>query len=703
MRHNDINDSRVAFDGSTEAPAPGRIARTAPTRDYPVALLIALIAIAALIPSILLAGFALDRWSRTEEARERERVASLAQASAQSLDRHLRALINTAEVLAGSRHLQTSDIDVFESIARDAAVNADGDFVLIDPSMQQLVNTRVPIGTKLPKTSNAEDVGKVFANGAPIVTDLARGAVGGDVVFAILVPVRFERAIRYVLAYVPKPATVLDVLMEPYRPDGWLAAVIDGRGQIVARSEAHEAFFGQQSTIRSRLTGESGIVESVDLQGRGAVTAYHRLTVTSWTSVAWALKSQLSEPRERRFRLFLAMISAAVILSFLASWVVSRLVRTPALRLVDLANRVGQNEPLQHQPTLMREANVIGESLARASEDIRDRTTALAAVGQRLQLAIDAASAGFWTIDLSSGLHHLDARAKELAGFASTEPIDVATLVNSIHQDDRGRVTEALRQARAPTGEGRFDVEFRFIRPDGTERWVSTQAQQLKAIDGTVQLVGIVRDVTRRKRDEDKIKLLMREVVHRSKNLLAVVQSIAGQTARAGDPASFLSRFRDRLGALAASQTLLVESEWKGVEVKELVKAQLAHFEDLFGRRLTFSGDALRVKPDAAQAIGMALHELSTNAAKYGALSNLHGSVHVSWAVDREHGSRRFLISWTETGGPRFEAASKPGFGSVVTGKMVEAAMNGRVSVMREDNRFVWTLDANAADVLESA
>lgn len=670
-------------------------------RDYPVSLLIALITVAALIPSIMLAAVALDRWSRLEEARERERVISLAQASAQSIDRHLKSLINTAEVLAGSRHLQSRDIDVFESIARDAAVNADGDFILIDPSLQQLVNTRVPIGTKLPKTGNAQDVAGVLATGAPVVTDLARGAVAGNLLFAILVAVRINQSVDYVLAYVPKPSTILEVLMEPYRPDGWLAAVIDGRGQIVARTEAHDAFYGQQSSIRDRFNGDSGIVESTDLQGRAALTAYHRLTTTNWSSIAWVLKSQLAEPRERRFKLFLGMISAAILLSFLASWVVSRLVRTPAIKLVDLATRVGQDATMQHSPTLMREANVIGESLARASGDIRERTAALTAIGQRLQLAIDAAGAGFWTVDLSSGQHHLDARAKELAGFTSSEPIEVAALVNRIHEDDRGRVTEALRQARAPSGEGRFDVEFRFIGADGSERWVSTQAQQLKAADGTSQLVGIVRDITRRKRDDQKIQLLMREVVHRSKNLLAVVQSIAGQTARVGDSTTFLPRFRDRLGALAASQTLLVESEWKGVGVAELVKAQLAHFADLFGRRLTLEGAELRLKPDVAQAIGMALHELSTNAAKYGALSNSTGIVRVEWSIRAGAPRRRFHIRWAESGGPSSDAPAKPGFGSVVTGKMVEAATNGTVAVARDDGRFVWELEADADDVVD--
>jgi two-component sensor histidine kinase len=211
-----------------------------------------------------------------------------------------------------------------------------------------------------------------------------------------------------------------------------------------------------------------------------------------------------------------------------------------------------------------------------------------------------------------------------------------------------------------------------------------------------------IRDITERKRTEEHNKLLMAEVNHRSMNLLAVVQAVALQTARLGDPISFVARLFERINGLAASQDLLVKNEWQGVYVADLVEAQLAHFRDLFDARVLLDGPRARLIPAAAQGIGMALHELATNAGKYGALSNANGRVRISWQVGAASKSM-FLMSWLEEGGPKVTPPTRKGFGQMVIGRMVEAAVDGTAEIDYRESGFSWKLSAPFASTLQGA
>jgi PAS domain S-box-containing protein len=208
-----------------------------------------------------------------------------------------------------------------------------------------------------------------------------------------------------------------------------------------------------------------------------------------------------------------------------------------------------------------------------------------------------------------------------------------------------------------------------------------------------------IRDITERKRSEEHVKLLMAEVNHRAKNLLAVVHAMAQQTAKHGDPATFTMRLSDRIAGLAAGQDLLVRTEWQGIEVLDLVEAQLAHFHELIGTRVLLQGPLVRLAAAPAQGIGMALHELATNAAKYGALSNREGKVHIHWQLT---GGRDpiFSMSWLECDGPKVEAPTRKGFGQVVIGRMAEAAVNGSAAIDFRQDGLTWNLSAQAEDVV---
>jgi PAS domain S-box-containing protein len=208
-----------------------------------------------------------------------------------------------------------------------------------------------------------------------------------------------------------------------------------------------------------------------------------------------------------------------------------------------------------------------------------------------------------------------------------------------------------------------------------------------------------IRDITERKRVDAHVKMLMAEVNHRAKNLLAVVQAVACQTAKHGDPATFVARLSERIRGLAAGQDLLVSNQWKGVEVSDLVEAQLAHFKDLIGTRVLLAGPAAQFRADAAQGIGMALHELATNAAKYGALSNSEGRVRITWQVTADT-NPRFSMFWLEDGGPKVTAPTRTGFGQIVIIRMAEAAVQGVAEIKYEETGLCWNLSAPLKNAL---
>ncbi len=221
--------------------------------------------------------------------------------------------------------------------------------------------------------------------------------------------------------------------------------------------------------------------------------------------------------------------------------------------------------------------------------------------------------------------------------------------------------------------------------------------------DGKRYFTGIIRDVTQRKRREEKINMLLREVNHRSKNMLSLVQAIASQTA-AREPAEFVRHFSERIRALAASQDLLVKSQWQGISIEELVKSQLAHFRDLLGGRIELKGPPLRITASAAQSIGMALHELATNAGKYGALSNgcRGGSQSAGASTRSRPGGLRFGLHWTESGGPSVSAPMRRGFGSIVVETMPRMELDADAELHFAPEGLRWRLDCPAETVLEA-
>jgi PAS domain S-box-containing protein len=288
--------------------------------------------------------------------------------------------------------------------------------------------------------------------------------------------------------------------------------------------------------------------------------------------------------------------------------------------------------------------------------------------------------------------------------FLDVNPAGCAQLGMTREEVLSRRISDVLlpeEHARLGPEIARFDdgglhtSEWRFLRKDGSVFVGEVRGRRLP--NGNLQ--GVLRDITERKRAQEQVQLLMREMNHRSKNMLLLVEAVARQTI-ATAPDDFLTRFRERIHALAGSQDLLVKNQWKGADLEELVRSQLAHFKDLIGTRIGIAGPAVLLHARAAQTIGMALHELATNAGKYGALSNCNGSVNIAWQIERvKTEEERFVMTWREEGGPPVAEPSKRGFGSTVIASMAEQSLDGKVSLEFPVTGLIWRVECMFAEL----
>jgi two-component sensor histidine kinase len=337
-------------------------------------------------------------------------------------------------------------------------------------------------------------------------------------------------------------------------------------------------------------------------------------------------------------------------------------------------------------------------------ERVAARTRELAENQARLRHAADLARLTYFDIDYTSDRLRTAENFSAIMGFElPSEGEDAIIAGTKLLQGHIASADSARFLAEEDGWEGSpfRKIEYRVVGDDRKERWIESEWRLEIGADGKpLRAFGANLDITERKRAEEQKKLLMAEVNHRSKNLLAVVQAIVHQSARGAEPTTFAATLSDRLQGLAANQDLLIKSDWQGIEMPDLVGAQLSHFKELIGTRILVDGPAARLTAAAAQAVGMALHELATNAAKHGALSTDEGQVRVSWRVSQDR-EPSFSVQWIEENGPRVSVPTRKGFGYTVIGPVAESAVQGKVEIAFPESGLTWKLHALAVDTLE--
>ncbi|MEA2880441.1 MAG: hypothetical protein QOF14_5637 [Hyphomicrobiales bacterium] len=323
--------------------------------------------------------------------------------------------------------------------------------------------------------------------------------------------------------------------------------------------------------------------------------------------------------------------------------------------------------------------------------------------------AITAGRMGAWQTDLVAKTRTWSKEGMALFGFElpggrGQVGGDADEFGSSLHPDDRHLLQHFHELADKQDS---FAAEYRIVRPGGEILWLSGRGQVVsRTPDGRAhRMVNIVADITERKQTEEHVQFLMREISHRSKNLMAVIQSIARRTARSsGTIEEFDIRFQPRLQSLAALHDVLFNEGWRGAPLADLVRQQLVPFIELQSERIDIAGPAILVTAGAAQAISLAIHELATNATKYGAWSVAAGKVAVTWRfVSGTGGSRPLLLSWVERGGPRVAPPARKGFGHLVIDDMIARALDGKVEMEFAEQGLNWTVSIPEPNLVRAA
>jgi PAS domain S-box-containing protein len=330
------------------------------------------------------------------------------------------------------------------------------------------------------------------------------------------------------------------------------------------------------------------------------------------------------------------------------------------------------------------------EYFVRVVQDISDRKRVEELLRRQADL-LDQSHDAIFTWKLGGGIVYWSRGAEVLYGYARNEATGRVS-----HDLLRTRGHIPMKDIEAQIArEGSWYGELTHTTRDGHEIVVESRHVRV-CYDGELYALETNRDITARKRAEERARLLMREANHRAKNMLSLVQAIARQTA-AHDRDDFVDRFTERLQALAANQDVLVRHTWHGVDVEDLVRAQLAPFADLIGRRIRVGGPRLRMNAAAAQTLGLVLHELATNAGKYGALSTNAGHVDIDWWLDGDALGMR----WIERNGPPVRPPERQGFGTTVIRSMAKRALDGEVQLDYTPRGLEWRLTCPAANALE--
>jgi PAS domain S-box-containing protein len=324
----------------------------------------------------------------------------------------------------------------------------------------------------------------------------------------------------------------------------------------------------------------------------------------------------------------------------------------------------------------------------RASEEERDRFVRL----------VENSNDFVGMVRTDGTVFYINDAARRMVGLEGGADAGSLSIADFLMPEEAAKVANEVLPAVARDGHWAGEIDFRHF---GTGEPIPALYSVFPITDADGALIGygtVTRDFRERKRVENDMQLMNGELAHRLKNVLAVIQSVAQQTLRnAPDTETASHDLSARLAALGAATDVLTGKSWRSADLCELTKRALAP-HGLIGRRILINGPSVTLKPEVTMAFALALHELATNASKYGALSNDNGTVALTWTVEGDDADARFALRWEERGGPEVSLPKRKGFGSTLIERSLRSYFRGQAATDYRPEGLVFQLEARLGD-----
>ena len=645
------------------------------------------------LPLALLAASLIFEVARTHRAQLEQRMVQLAAAIAADVDREFQRRITMLQTLASSPALPRGDLATFHAHASAALREDKAGIFLIDPSsLQQLVNTYTSFGVELPRYGSPETAQRVLQAKTWQISDFFIGRVSRRPAFDVVIPILERQEVRYILAMGLEPFMLQEIMQEQKLPTEWVLTIADRNGTIIARSIDPDKNVGAKLPAAFSAQKAGTVERTRNLEGTAVLRATAVTELSGWQAAVNLPEAVAEGPLKQSLVLLVLWSVAALLLAaLLANWfarTIAHPITVAAHAAAGLADR--QDVPPLHSH--ISEANDLIAALRRAAEELsrteetrrsaeerqcvalgqlqqeKVRTEGLA---QQREAVFQAIPNGVLAADGDGRIQLLNGQLAGRFGYRREEllgkPVEILVPVRFRENHVGLRAAFAAQPSPRPMGAGR---DLYGLCKDGSEFPIEIGLSPFTA-DGRQMVLAVIIDITERKRAEQTEKLLAAELQHRTKNLLAIMQALAVRSLR-GDHSLDQAReaFLGRLHALARNDQRLTDSAWNGTSLNEVVRSEL----EPFAGRIKIEGADVMLSPQAAQNFALVIHELGTNAVKYGALSKSEGEIEVAWTIATGGADGVLKFRWRERGGPAVLRPAHMGFGMSLLKSVLGAA-----------------------------